>query len=459
MFAQPTGTPPTFSRGGLHLDEHKETALRSLEHFIPDEVVIPLTQHLGEPANAIVKRKAVVKRGDVIAEAAGPNGVPVHASISGTVQRVALHPHPTLTEAPAIVIARDPAAMDPVFDEVANWGTQSREAMLQQIAAAGIVGLGGATFPTHRKLQLPPGIIIDTLVLNGAECEPYLTSDHRVMLERPLQVVWGALLLGKILNVSKIIIGVEVNKRDAMALLDLAILQLPGPHPSMHVIGCQTRYPQGSERQLVEALTGRVIPSGKLPMHVGVVVQNVATAVACYQAIRYAQPLVDRVLTVAGSGIVTPKNLIVPLGTIINDIVGYCGGMHKRTAKVIAGGPMMGRALGRLDVPVIKGTSGLIFLRAEDMRSVEYGPCISCGACLTACPLGLEPNQISIYTEAGRALETETFGTKDCFECGCCAYSCPAQRPLVQFIQIAKSAFRRGTAIGLGVRPGEAGES
>ncbi|MBI4238405.1 MAG: electron transport complex subunit RsxC [Deltaproteobacteria bacterium] len=442
-----------FLRGGVSLEEHKEaTAQTPITTFIPAEVTIPLAQHLGPPAQAIVKRKQVVQRGELIATAE-PNGAPVHASVTGTVARVALSPHPTLTEAPAIVITVDPNAAAPQCTDDPAWATLPRDVMLARIEAAGIVGLGGAAFPTYRKLRLPDGVRVDTVVLNGAECEPYLTSDHRLMLESPKDVLRGAWLLAQIIGAQRVVIGVEDNKSDAAVVLQAAVEQL-SLSPAPDVLLCRTRYPQGAERQLVEALTGRRIPARGLPLQVGVLVQNVATAIACYQAVRYQQPLLDRVLTVTGPGIGHPMNLRVPIGTLVQDIVAHCGGLDARTAMVIAGGPMMGRALGRLDVPVIKGTGGLLFLRVDDVQREPYGPCISCAACLDACPLGLEPNQISIYTEAGRALETESFGTRECFECGCCAYVCPAERPLVQFIQIAKAAFQTGSAIGLGVRPG-----
>lgn len=449
----------TFLRGGVSFfdDQKSQTSHKSIERFVPKEVTIPLSQHLGEPARPLVARKQKVTRGDCIGEAvsggAAPGGAPIHASVTGTVKRVALQPHPLLVESLAIVIETDPNAVETVWEEVPGWMDLPKEKMLEQIAAAGIVGLGGAQFPTYRKLRLPEGVKVDTLILNGAECEPYLTSDHRLLLEMPLEVLQGANLIAKILGVSKILIGIEENKKDAADVLRIAITKQHAS-PSPKVVLCETRYPQGSEKQLIEALTGRVVPPGKLPLHVGVMVQNVATAVACYQAIRYRKPLLDRILTVSGKGILEPKNVSVPIGTLVSDIVAFCGGIHQRTNKVIVGGPMMGRALGRLDVPVIKGTGGLLFLRAEEVRKEIYGPCISCGRCLEACPLGLEPNQISIYTEAGRSLETESFGTKECFECGSCAYVCPAARPLVQFIQIAKKSFQTGSQFGL-ARPGQ----
>lgn len=444
----------TFLRGGIHpADDFKHfTSGKPIERFTPQEVVIPLAQHIGSPATPIVQRKAVVVRGQKIAEA-GPDGAPIHASVSGVVKRVALAPHPTLVESQAIVIETDPNAPDVTMTEVPNWMNQSRDEMLVAIQEAGIVGLGGAAFPTHRKLRLPPDIRIDTLIINGAECEPFLTSDHRLMLEQPLDMLWGCVLIAKILGVKRILIGIEDNKQDAIAALRVNAMHMKS-EMTPEIMVCDTRYPQGSEKQLIEALTGRVVPPKKLPMHVGVMVQNVATAIACYKAIRYQWPLTERVVTVSGRGILQPKNLCVPIGTTVQDVAAACGGMHERTVKVIVGGPMMGRALGRLDVPVIKGSGGLLFLRVDEVRVPDYGPCISCGRCLTVCPLGLEPNNISIYTEAGRSLETEEFGVKDCFECGCCSYVCPAERPLVQFIQMAKSSFQTGSALGLAVRPG-----
>ncbi|MBI4211858.1 MAG: electron transport complex subunit RsxC [Deltaproteobacteria bacterium] len=443
----------SFRRGGVHMDDHKVTAAMPIERFLPKEVVLPLSQHIGPEATAIVKRKDTVTRGMLIG-AEETLGAPVHASVNGTVKSVIRRPHPTLTEASAIVIETNAEATDPQFEEDPEWRRLSQEEMLTRIAKAGIVGLGGASFPTHRKLRLPPGVRIDTLIINGAECEPYLTSDHRLMLERTEDLVKGACLIGRIVDARQIIIGIEDNKADAAAMLQKTIDDFSDTMPRPWVRVCKTRYPQGSEKQLVEALANRVIPSGKLPMHVGCLVQNVATAIACYRAIRFREPLMDRVVTVSGKGIRTPKNLLVPIGTLISDIVLHCGGMTDDACMVIAGGPMMGRALSRLDVPVIKGTGGLLFFTEDQIEHEMYGPCISCGRCLDVCPLGLEPNQISLYTEAGLALETLPFGTRDCFECGSCAYVCPAKRPLTQFIQIAKSALMRKTALGIAVRPG-----
>lgn len=434
-------TGKTFLRGGIRFEEDRKdsTAGKPMERFLPRQVVLPLLQHAGVAAQAVVKRKDKVRRGDRIG-LGDKQGAPVHASVSGTVSRVALMPHPVLTESLAVVIERDPAVEEPAWEEDPRWKDQPRDILLERIEAAGVVGLGGAAFPTHRKLRLPPGVAVDTLILNGAECEPYLTADERLMIEHPAEVLEGARLLAKIVGAEKILIGIEENKPMAIAAIAEAMRKDDSP-PPISIEGCHACYPQGSERQLIEALTGRVVPPRKLPFHVGVVVQNVATAMACYEAIRFGKPLLDRGVTISGRGIANPKNLLVPIGTLVEEIVQHLGGFSEKTVKVVAGGPMMGRALGRLDLPVIKGTAGILFLTPEEWVNENFGPCISCARCLEVCPLGLEPNQISIYTEALRMLETEPFGTKDCFECGCCAFVCPSRRPLVQFIQIAKRAF------------------
>mgnify|MGYP002713241307 CR=1 FL=1 len=318
--------------------------------------------------------------------------------------------------------------------------------MLGKIKQGGLVGLGGAAFPTYRKLQLPPDAKVDTLLINGSECEPYLTCDYRLMLEESDKVVLGAWTIAKMVGVKQCLIGIEDNKADAadalresITRLDIASMQ---PGVEMQVVMTETKYPQGAERQLIEALTGRIVPRRGLPMQVGVVVQNVATAYACLEAIRNDKPVLDRVITVSGKGIAEPKNLRVPVGTHVADIVTHCGGFKAEVVKILAGGPMMGRALANMDVPLVKGSSGLLFLTREETNLDRYGPCVSCGECLDVCPLGLEPNKVSQYVEYGRLLETEVFGVLDCFECGCCSYVCPSNRPLVQFMQVAKTAYR-----------------
>ncbi len=440
----------TFGRGGIHPDPHKGgTAMRPIEILpTPPEVRLPLQQHLGEPATPLVKKGDVVRRGQKIADG-GATGVPIHASISGKVKPIEKHPHPTLVLAPAIVIARQTGegTEELPFEEDPAWRTIEPDEAIARIREAGIVGLGGAAFPTWRKLTLPPGTEIDTLIVNGAECEPYLTSDFRLMMERPREVLEGALAMARLLHVQRVLIGIESDKPEAVRLLEAAIGEAPESPIRAMVVPCDARYPQGAERQLVESLTGRSVPARALPLAVGVLVQNVATAAAVHDALRYRRPLLDRILTVSGPGIREPRNLRVPLGTLLGDVVAACGGATEDTTRIIAGGPMMGRALPRLDLPVIKGMNGLLLLTGRGPFEEGFGPCIQCGRCLEACPLGLEPDQVSVRVEAGKPLDTERFGAIDCYECGCCTYVCPAGRPLVQFMQVAKGALRRSAAL------------
>ncbi len=440
----------SFGRGGIHPDPHKHaTARRPIEELpTPHEVRLPLLQHLGEPAVPRVKKGDIVRRGEKIADG-GETGVPLHATISGKVKPIDRYPHPTHVLSPAIVLTRlDGEGNEPLeFPEDPQWRERPAGEMLARIREAGVVGLGGAAFPTYRKLQPPPGSDLDTLIINGAECEPYLTSDAQIMLHHPHEVVEGAYLMARMLRVQRVLIGVEADKLEAADLLARAAGALPRAGIALMVVPCEVRYPQGAERQLVAALTRRVVPARALPSAVGVLVQNVATAAAVYDAVRFQRPLLDRVLTVSGPGVEVPRNLRVPIGTLLGDVLAFCGGMKPDTTRVIAGGPMMGRALPRLDLPVIKGMNGLVLLTGRNPSEDGYGPCIQCGRCLEACPLGLEPDQVSVRVEAGRPLEGEPYGALDCYECGCCGYVCPASRPLVQFMQVAKSALMRSAAL------------
>lgn len=447
----------TFGRGGIHPEGHKHaTASREIEAAPPpSEVWLPLSQHIGEPATPIVAKGDVVRRGQKVAEG-GATGVPIHATIGGKVKPLDKRPHPTLLMAPAIVIARAGDEPELEFPEDPGWRALSRDEALARIQEAGLVGLGGAAFPTFRKLKLPPGTRVDTLVLNGAECEPFLTSDHRIMLAHPREVVAGALLMARIVGVRRVLLGIEADKLDAVpgleaagreAIADFAAWGTPGL--SFEVVPCRVRYPQGAEKQLVESLTGRRVPPRALPLTVRVVVQNVATALSVHDAVRFRKPLLDRVVTVTGPGVREPKNLRVPIGTQLSHLVQACGGIDECTTRIVAGGPMMGRTLPRLDLPVIKGMNGLVFLTGRGPLEDGFGPCIACGRCLDACPLGLEPDQVSVRIEAGRVLDTQRFGPLDCYECGSCSYVCPSGRPLMQFMQIAKASLRRAAEIGI----------
>ena len=438
----------TFGRGGIHPDTHKrDTAKLAVEALspLPSEVWLPLVQHLGEPATPLVKKGDRVVRGQKIADG-GATGAPLHATISGKVKPLDKRPHPTLVSVESIIIARDGEA-EMEFADDPGWLSLPRETMLERIREAGIVGLGGAAFPTYRKLTLPPNVRVDTFILNGAECEPYLTSDYRMMLEEPVAIVEGALLMARVIGVTKVMVGVEADKMDAVESLRAAAREVPMGTETFEVVPCEVRYPQGAERQLVTALTGRVIPPRSLPTAVGVLVQNVATAQAVYQAVRFQRPLLDRIMTVTGPGVLQPKNLRVPIGTLLQTLIDACGGMRPDTSRLIAGGPMMGRALPRLDLPVVKGMNGLLLLTGRGPMEEGYGPCIQCGRCIEACPLGLEPDQVSIRVEAGKVLDTDPYGPIDCYECGCCTYVCPSGRPLLQFMQVAKSALRRAADV------------
>ncbi len=447
LFSWHKSVLPTFSRGGVHPDEHKAlTENLPIETFIPTTVSIPVSQSLGPSAEPLVVKAAKVKRGDVIAAVPG-GGVPVHAPISGIIKNVQSGPHASLVYDTMITILAKPSDDDPEFAEQSGWQALPVAQMLERIKDAGVVGLGGAAFPTYRKLMLPKDAKIDTLIINGSECEPYLTCDYRLMLEESDKVILGAWVIAKIIGVKNCVIGIESNKQPAAEKMRQTIAELKlesmDPPVKMTVVVTETKYPQGSEKQLVQALTGRLVPKGGLPLSVGVVVQNVATAYACLEAIRNQKPVLERVLTVSGGGIKTPKNLRVPIGTSVEDIIAHCGGYSKDVVKILIGGPMMGRTIADLGVSVTKGTSGLLFLTEAETNLSSYQPCISCGECLDACPMGLEPNRVSQYMEVGRPLETEQFGVKECFECGCCSYSCPSNRPLVQFMQAAKVAYRR----------------
>jgi Na+-translocating ferredoxin:NAD+ oxidoreductase subunit C len=308
-----------------------------------------------------------------------------------------------------------------------------------RIHDAGIVGMGGAAFPAHVKLSPSHGFKIDTLIINGVECEPFLTADHRLMLERSGEIVEGAKLIMKVLGVPRCLIGIESNKPDAVAVMKEAC----GNDPSLTVHSLKVKYPQGAEKMLIKALTGREVPLRGLPMAVGVVVQNVATAAAIYNAVRFGTPLIERVVTVAGDAIKEPKNLLARVGTNVGDLVDECGGFSREPGKIIMGGPMMGFSLPSMDLPVTKGTSGIIALSKQTvLHSEEFGPCIRCGRCIDVCPMGLVPSMLGVLGEKGFYEEAKAYRVHDCFECGSCTYVCPAKRPIVQFVKLTKSLVK-----------------
>lgn len=429
----------TFPKGGVHPPEAKEmTAGLAIETMpVPDQLELILGQHIGAPCVPTVAAKDQVEEGQVVATVTKGLGVPLHAPVAGTVAALGMSAHPMRVSMPSITIKADREAAPRQYPP-ADWHGFSREELLNKVNAAGIIGVGGAGFPSHVKLKPPPDSPVDTLILNGAECEPYLTADHRQMLEHGAEVLEGALIILKILGIRECHVGIENNKPDAIAAMTAAAAAISTPEAKITIRPLKVKYPQGSEKQLIQSITGRKVPAFALPSAVGVVVHNVSTAKAICDAVLLGKPLYEKVVTISGKGIKRPANLLVKVGTRVRDIVGHLGGITPALAKIIMGGPMMGFAVSTLDIPVTKTTSSVLFLAEDEIDSRPHSQCIRCGWCLSACPMGLEPKEIAIHVEAGRPQDTAQFGVFECFECGCCAYVCPAKRPLVQFIRLAK---------------------
>ncbi|MCD6167166.1 electron transport complex subunit RsxC [bacterium] len=426
----------TFAGGVYPPEEKSHTEKKPIEEMPPPTtVVIPLQQHIGAPSEPIVKQGDQVRIGDRLSEPQGFVSVPVHASVSGTVQKIAPLPHPLGDQMLAIVIEND--GQDTVTDAIKpdeNYLALTPDEMRQKIKEAGIAGMGGATFPTHVKLSPPESKPIDILILNGAECEPYLTADHRLMLEYSQDIFNGLKIFQKILNVKKTYIAIEKNKPDAIRKME----EIAQGNKEVEVIGLKVKYPQGAEKQLIKAITGREVPTGGLPMDVGCLVQNVGTAKAVFDALRWGKPLYQRVITVSGPGIQKPKNLLVRIGTPFKDVIAFCGGYTETANKLVMGGPMMGLSQYTDEVPVIKGTSGIVVLDGKTSPTVEPSPCIGCGRCILTCPMGLVPTTIAQYVEAKNYEMAKKWNALDCIECGACTFVCPAKRPLLQSIRLGK---------------------
>lgn len=413
-----------------HYTEHKPI----IKAKVPATVYIPLSQHIGAPCLPAVKPGDHVKLGQRIGEPAGYVSAPIHASVSGTVKEVAPRVHPNGGTVMTVTIENDGKdERDTSFSSM-DWRRQDAASLLKRITEAGIVGLGGASFPTHVKLSPPAGKQIDTVILNGAECEPYLTSDHRLMLEYPQDVLTGLQILMKMMGVTKGFVGIEDNKPDAYDIMKIAAESLP----NIQILSMKTKYPQGAEKQLIDAATGRQVPSGGLPMDVGCVVVNVGTAYAVTQAVTKGEPLTRRVVTVTGRIVAEPQNLWVRIGTPVSELLEQCGGMTEPAVKVLLGGPMMGVAQHTLDIPVIKGTSGVLFLSEKEAVLTEEQPCIRCGRCVNACPIHLVPMDIADSAAMDDYAGAQAAGAMDCIECGSCTYVCPAKRHLTQYCRVAK---------------------
>lgn len=433
-------------RHGVHPPEAKELTnqLRIKRMPYPEEIVLPLRQHAGKPAKVRVKVGDRVERGDKIADADGFMSVPIHASAAGRVIDIDWWPHPDGTMAEAVRIEVDRFAPQlPRPRMVPHWEGLSTSEVVSVVQEAGVVGLGGAAFPTHVKLAPPKDHVVHTLIINGAECEPYLTSDHRTMVEYPERVHFGIRIMMHALGVKKCVIGVEKNKPDAIEALnrtkpsDLDVTVLP----------LTVKYPQGAEKMLICAVTGIEVPSGKLPVTAGVVVQNVGSVSAIAEVFETGLPLIERIVTVTGHGLRKPANLIVPVGTKLRDLFAFCDGVTPDAAEVVIGGPMMGQAVSNLDAPVIKGTTGVVVLEKSETRSAEVFPCIHCSRCIDVCPMFLNPSLLGDYARVQRYDDMAELHLADCMLCGSCAYVCPSNIPLSQLFQASKLALRRAQAL------------
>jgi len=422
---------------GVHPAHHKSQTEDLEIQRVPfgKDYVMPLGQHIGVPSKPAVVAGEAVRRGQLIAEPGGFVSTALHSPVTGTVREIGDLRGVDGRFAPAIAIEADAFATQRVEpDPAMDWQSLSLEEFIDAVQMAGIVGMGGAAFPSHVKLSVPDGTRIRHLLINGAECEPYLTNDHRLMLERPAALLEGAEIVRRKLGAEETIIGVESNKPDAIEILCDHI----SPGQPVRVVPLKVKYPQGAEKMMIKSVFGKEVPAGQLPRDVGVNVNNVGTIVAIADYFLRGMPLIERVVTVAGPGVTYPANLIVPLGTPVRDVVRFCGGLKGGTREIIMGGPMMGRPIASLDVPVLKGCSGvLVFTEEQTSRRKEY-PCIRCGRCLEACPYFLNPSRFARLARARMFDEMKAHHVFDCVECGCCTFACPSDIPIVQLIRTAK---------------------
>jgi electron transport complex protein RnfC len=433
----------TYPRGGIHPPEYKEYthSIPIKNALIPAIAVIPMHQHLGKPAECVVNPGDVLKEGMLIGKSTGYFSANVHTSIPGVVSGITDIHLPIGIKSKAVTIELQ-GEFDRSGKELkkSDWQALSKEMLIDKIQELGIVGLGGATFPTHIKYTIKEDIKLDYFVVNGVECEPFLTGDHRLMLEKTEEIIEGIGVVRRILSPAKVAIGIEENKPDAIAMMNRVIASLK---QDIEVVPLKIKYPQGDEKMLLKAVTGREVPSGKLPFDVGAVVSNVGTVHAIYEAIVFDKPLTERVVTITGRIVKNPANLKVRIGTKIGELIDDCGGFTEAPERVIAGGPMMGFAVYDLDMPVTKGVSGIVVLSKREIRDAAITNCIQCGKCVSACPLGLAPTTLHKYIEHTRYEDAKAEGLLDCKECGCCAFTCPAHIPLVQSMKLGKLMLKK----------------
>ena len=442
------GAKGTFSHG-VHPPERKNYSENAPIEVVPTPktVVLSLSQHIGAPSKSIVEAKQTVIAGEAVAEAGGFVSVPVHSPISGVVQKTASVKLPPGTKTAAIPVTTEGDQLEgqALFDDIlgGSWNLAdidrfSSKELTDAISTAGLVGMGGAAFPTHVKLIPNEEKPVHTLLINGCECEPYLTCDYRIMLEAPMPVIAGTLLAAKALGAKHVAIGVEASKPKAIEILKEAARNTP-----VQIVTLKTKYPQGAEKSLIKAITNLEVPLGGLPADVGVVVQNVSTATAIARAVLRGKPLTHRVISITGGGVKTPKNVLAPIGISYQELINFCGGLKPDAVRVVSGGPMMGFAFADLSAPVTKGTSGITVYTQKEIQKVAETPCIRCGRCVDHCPMSLVPTKLAM---GGRHQDIDVikrYNVMGCFECGSCAYICPAKIPLVQLIRSAKALLRR----------------
>lgn len=433
----------TFKKGGIHPVENKLTDKTPVQILpVPRKVTIPLSQHVGPPAEPIVKRGDEVKTGQLIGEAKGYVSANIHSSVSGKVVKIDSLPDLTGYKKTSVVIDVEGDKWDENIiksNDINRDISLEKNEILKKIREAGIVGLGGAAFPSHVKLILPKNKKADKLIVNGVECEPYLTSDHRLMVEYGEEMMIGIQILMKALNVKKAMLGIENNKKDAISYLQ----ELNLKYPDIETYPLEVKYPQGGEKQLIKALTGREVPYRKLPVDVGVIVHNVSTAYAVYEAVQKNKPLINRIVTVTGKSLKQPGNYVARIGTPIRFLIEAAGGLPENTGKILSGGIMMGKALSSIDTPVIKAMSAILVIPEKEAQRRAVEPCIRCSKCITVCPMGLEPYLLMALTQNENLHYLEKNKVLDCIECGSCSYVCPAKRPLLDYIRLGKSKVNK----------------
>ncbi|MBR3478428.1 MAG: electron transport complex subunit RsxC [Bacteroidaceae bacterium] len=433
----------TFRIGGVHPAENKLSAAEPIRVAeLPKIAVFPMGQHIGAPAKPIVQKGDKVKVGQMIAEAGGFVSAPIFSSVSGTVQKIDTIIEASGYKKPAVFITVEGDEWEESIDRstdlvtLADRPELTSKDIIDKIQKAGIVGMGGACFPCHVKLMPPPGSKPEWVIINAVECEPYLTADHRLMLEHADEIIVGLTLLMKAVDVKKGFIGIENNKPDAIALMQ----EKAKAYPGIEIVPLKVKYPQGGEKQLIDAVVGRQVPAPPaLPVSVGAIIQNVGTAFAVYEAVMKNKPLFERIVTVTGKSLAHPSNFLTRMGTPMSQLIDACGGLPEDTGKVIGGGPMMGKALLNTDVPICKGSSGVLIMNEKEAKRGEVENCIRCGKCVGACPMGLEPYLLSKLAEIQDWERSEKEDVVSCIECGSCQFTCPANRPLLDYIRLGKS--------------------